>query len=365
MSRIEWTDRTWNPVVGCSPVSPGCAGCYAAGVAHRGLTDAHRGLTIHTPGHGIAWTGEVRCLSGRLDQSLGWRQPQRIFVGSMTDLFHPAVPNGFLAEIFARILLTPQHTYQVLTKRPARLAGLLADPKLGLEVGHIASDLIGDGTLGIDPAAYFDAQRRIDAGGPLLLNLWAGTSIESERFGWRAEHLRAADGPAVRFLSLEPLLGPLPTLPAYLACGCGYDRGDHGHGRPGCDTYRGIDWVIAGGESGPRARPMHPDWVRWIRHCCDRAGVAFFFKQWGEWLPVDLLADDDSDDAEADNAWLRSIVARGGGHQRVGWVNPSGVFSRRDPHDSAAEAVARIGRRWAGRDLDGRTHDAFPDEVGR
>lgn len=225
MSKIEWTEKTWNPIVGCSAASPGCDNCYAAGVASRGLSDAHRGLAVRGE-----WTGEIRLFPERLTAPMAWKKPQRVFVCSMSDLFHPDVPGSFIESVFDTMLQT-DHTYQVLTKRPQRMAAWVTEflsPALTTKV---------------------------------LENIWLGTSIESDRYTWRANHLR--DTPAeVRFLSLEPLIGPLPSL-----------------------DLTGIDWVIVGGESGPHSRPVDPNWVRDIRDQCIDAGVAFFFKQWGGRAP--------------------------------------------------------------------------------
>lgn len=226
---IEWTEETWNPTVGCSRVSPGCDGCYAISVAHRAMQPAHEGLTIKRPGERTDWTGVVRCLPERLEVPLRRRRPTMFFVDSMSDLFHPDVPDEFLLKVWGKLAVTPRHTYQILTKRPQRMADFM----------RAAVERWGDGSLTI------------------LRHVWLGTSIESDRYAFRADHLRATPA-AVRFLSLEPLLGPLPSL-----------------------DLTGIDWVIVGGESGPGARPMHPDWVRDIRDRCVAAGVPFFFKQWG------------------------------------------------------------------------------------
>jgi protein gp37 len=256
MTKIEWADKTWNVTVGCSRVSPGCDRCYAISQAHRAMQPAHRGLTVHTE-DGTDWTGEVRCLPERLDVPLKVRKPTRWFVDSMSDLFHPDVSNYFIAEVFARTLVTPQHAYLVLTKRPHRMAGLLNDPKFDGEVGYLVDDWIDDRKPGIDPMPHLDAEARVDAGRALYPNVWLGTSIESDRYSWRAEGVRETPA-AVRWLSLEPLLGPLPSL----------DLTD-------------IDWVVTGGESGPGARPCDPDWVRDIRDRCIDAGTAYFHKQWG------------------------------------------------------------------------------------
>lgn len=297
---IEWTrnadgtrGETWNPTLGCSRVSPGCDGCYAIGVAHRAMQPAHEGLTIKRPGERTDWTGEVRCLPERLDVPLRRRKPTTFFVDSMSDLFHPKVPVEFIAAVWRTMDRAEQHTFQVLTKRPQGMALVLN-----------AKDL--DWAFAAEVANPWP-----------LDNVWLGTSIESDRYFWRADHLRATPA-AVRFLSLEPLLGPLPSL-----------------------DLTGIDWVIVGGESGPGARPMHPDWVRDIRDRCVAAGVPFFFKQWGHWGR--------REDCPA--TWKTGI-----------WLYPdgstsTGVLSTGRPHGAA---MFPLGKKVAGRHLDGRTWDEMP-----
>jgi protein gp37 len=256
MSAIEWTDETWNPTVGCSRVSPGCDHCYAIGVAHRAMQPAHEGLTIKRKGEPTDWTGEVRMLPDRLDVPLRWRKPRRVFVDSMSDLFHPEVlgamhqpanqtwPVPFLAEVFAVMASTPRHTYQVLTKRPQLMSAVLNEPRFRMDVN---ARLLGRG-MPVMPGGFES---------PWPRNIWLGTSIESDRYAWRADHLRATPA-AVRFLSLEPLLGPLPSL-----------------------DLTGIDWVIVGGESGPGARPLDLGWVRDLIAQGHDAGAAVFVKQLG------------------------------------------------------------------------------------
>jgi protein gp37 len=240
VTSIEWTDETWNPTVGCDRVSPGCDHCYAMNVAHRGLTEAHRGLTVNGP-NGVDWNGVVRPLPGRLEVPFRWRRPRRIFVDSMSDLFHPAVPERFIGDVWNTMGLTPQHTYQILTKRPPRMAQVLQGwERQGWTWRR--SDMVWCGPIA----------------GPLP-NVWLGTSIESSRYAFRADHLRATPA-AVRFLSIEPMLDDCADV-----------------------DVRGIDWVIVGGESGRGARPMHPDWVRGIRYRCGEEGIPFLFKQWGAW----------------------------------------------------------------------------------
>lgn len=210
---IEWTDATWNPVTGCTEVSPGCDNCYARTFAER-----WRGI----PGHPYEQGFDVRLWPERLDQPRRWTRPRNIFVNSMSDLFHPDVSDDYVVAVFESMRAAPQHRFQVLTKRPGRMAAVLRRV-LSLPLPHV----------------------------------WLGTSVESAHYLWRADKLRETPA-AVRFLSLEPLLGPLPGL----------DLTD-------------IDWVIVGGESGHHARPMDLDWARDIRDQCAEASVAFFFKQTG------------------------------------------------------------------------------------
>ena len=209
-STIEWTEATWNPVTGCTKVSPGCAHCYAETFAER-----FRGV----PGHPYQRGFDLQLRPERLEQPLAWRQPRMIFVNSMSDLFHEDVPEDYIRDVFKVMRRAHRHTFQVLTKRSERLEELA--PKL-----------------------------------PWPRNVWMGVSVENQRWTPRTDALRTVKA-KVRFLSCEPLLGPLKL------------------------DLRGIHWVIVGGESGPHARRMNPDWVRDIRRQCAAADVAFFFKQWG------------------------------------------------------------------------------------
>jgi protein gp37 len=210
-SKIEWTEATWNPVTGCRKVSPGCAHCYAETFAER-----WRGVRGHPYEQGF----DLKLWPERLEIPLRWRRPRMIFVNSMSDLFHEDIPEGFIADVFDVMHRADWHVFQILTKRHDRLADL----------------------------------------GPSLEwppNVWMGVSIENRRFVHRADALRAVPA-AVRFISAEPLLGPLDGL-----------------------DLTGIDWLIAGGESGPRHRVMRADWPRNLRDLCREEGVAYFFKQWG------------------------------------------------------------------------------------
>ncbi len=224
LSAIEWTEATWNPVAGCGVGSPGCTNCYAMRMAARLEAmgqEKYRGTTRKS-GRRHVWTGRVNLHRASLDAPLGWKTPRRIFVNSMSDLFHRDVPGGYIRDVWRVMEQAHWHTYQILTKRPERMARVLS-------------------------AGNF----------PRLPNVWLGASIEDARRLPRLEDLRAAPA-AIRFVSFEPLLGPLPDA-----------------------DLSGISWAIVGGESGPRARPVDKSWVEDIRKNCERQGVAFFFKQWG------------------------------------------------------------------------------------
>lgn len=224
---IEWTEATWNPVTGCSKVSPGCTHCYAEALSLRFGRSAGPWTRANA-------AENVRLHHDRLEQPLRWRRPRLVFVNSMSDLFHERVPAEFIDKIVAAMYAAPQHTYQILTKRPER-----------------ARDLLGCGQVRCLPE-----------------NAWLGVSIESSRYTGRADVLRKTPA-RIRFISAEPLLGSL------------FESGP----RRAPLKLGGIDWVIAGGESGPRARPMDASWVRELRDACRREGVSFFFKQWGGRTP--------------------------------------------------------------------------------
>lgn len=325
-SKIEWTEATWNPVVGCAHVSPGCENCYAARETSGRLAhlDAYAGLA-----HGGRFTGEVRLLPDRLDQPLRWSKPRRVFVNSMSDLFHKDIPSDFVAEVFAVMALSPRHQFQVLTKRPQLMARLLTNDAW--------LDEADTARLRRDPLSSW----AVDWPKP---NIWLGTSIESDQYAFRADHLR--DTPAaIRWLSCEPLLGPLPSL-----------------------DLTGIDWVVVGGESGPNARPMHPDWARDIRDRCADAEVPFFFKQWGEHVPA-VIEDDDM--FAGGRAYNDPSGCRHAASVRIKADRPfqPAHWEPMRPGDRTVggtvvldeQTVAiKVGKRRAGRELDGRTWDEYP-----
>lgn len=250
-SRIEWTEATWNCVTGCSKISAGCDHCYAETFAER-----WRGV----PGHHFENGFDVTLRPERLDQPLRWKRPRRIFVNSMSDLFHEAVPDSYIAEVFGVMAQTPQHTYQLLTKRHGRMRSLLLNQP--------------------------SFQRRFCFRWPLP-NLWIGISAEDQK--WADIRIPALlDTPAaVRFVSAEPLLGPITLKLDWLAQRCCPICGEFADVEGSCGPLHdamlenpgGIGWVIAGGESGPGARPMRAEWARSLQDQCAAAGVPFFFKQ--------------------------------------------------------------------------------------
>ena len=297
---ITWTDATWNPVTGCTPVSAGCDHCYA----HR-LAERFRGVN----GHPFARGFDVTIRPTRLDQPTRWHRPRRIFVNSMGDLFHPSVSDEFIAQVFAVMTTTPQHTYQLLTKRPERMCELVGG------ADNSAHRLV---KAAIDPE---DALALYEARWPLP-NLWLGVSVENqEQADLRIPHL--LDTPAaVHWISAEPLLGPIDL-----------DRADRFALLDG-----GLDWIVAGGETGPHARPTHPTWVRGLRNQAADANIPFLFKQWGEWRPG-------GDPARPVSAILPT-----------GQIDPTGY----GPLLPDAVPMTRVGRQAAGRTLDDRLWDQYP-----
>ncbi|MGW4400662.1 DUF5131 family protein [Amycolatopsis nivea] len=261
-TRIEWTDATWNPVTGCTEVSEGCNHCYAKTFAER-----WRGSV----GHYFASGFDVRLRRDKLALPLHWQRPRRIFVNSMSDLFHKDVPDSYIASVFAMMAACPQHTFQLLTKRPGRMRALLGDD------GFAARAM--DESLVIKPIAM-GAKPHGDIWP--LPHVWVGVSVENQR--WADIRIPTLLGTcaAVRWVSAEPLLGPV-DLSTWLGDGFGPDGAPLG-------WRSALDWVVAGGESGHGARPMHPDWVRSLRDQCARTRVPFLFKQWGAWAPESVCA---------------------------------------------------------------------------
>ena len=352
---IEWTDKTWNPLAGCTRVSEGCRNCYAERMAKRLQAMGTRGYegTIDANGR---WTGKVNLIPDALAAPLHWRQPCMIFVNSMSDLFHEAVPFELVDQVFAVMALCPQHTFQVLTKRPERMADYLSEMATNQVVkwGKFAGTKVPDRPAAIQRviAARNAMLTRMGKGYDMSLpawpppNCWLGTSIENQATAdERIPHLLRVPA-AVRFLSCEPLLGAvnleqLPDHKGNRSWSCLSNVGEHPtHWQRSGGT---INWVIVGGESGPGARPMHPVWARSIRDQCAAAGVPFFFKQWGEWVPDASLEEPPNNVDYGEfhdvrpSSWVESCMCSEG-------------------HAS----MLRVGKKAAGRLLDGRTWAEMP-----
>jgi len=369
-THIEWTDATWNPITGCSVISPGCTNCYAMRLAGTRLQHhwSRKGLTVDSKA-GPVWNGQVRLNADWLDQPLRWKRPRRIFVCAHGDLFHESVPDDWIDKVFAVMALSPHHTFQVLTKRPERVRAYLRSDGQQYRVDHELDEMVANG--------WTAHKRRLDyePAWPLP-NVHLGVSVEDQPRADERIPILLDTPAAVRWVSAEPLLGPLdlrsikaPRSPDEPADELEIDRRfdaleigdfywfDGENGQPGdCSDgpYREhrIDWVVAGGESGQGARPMHPQWVRAIRDDCaagsihgDPAPVPFLFKQWGEFVPT--LTADNGD---------RLVCLEDG--------VPSPAFDDDERHPittAHGREFWRVGKRAAGRTLDGVTHDAYPE----
>ncbi len=340
---IEWAEKVWNPTTGCDRVSPGCDHCYALTMAKRlkamGSAKYQRDGDDRTSGPGFGVTEHP----DELTAPLGWRTGRRVFVNSMSDLFHDNVSTAFLARVFAVMAATPRHTYQVLTKRHSRMRSLLSSDPFRRLVKDAHSAMQLGGVLPYRPLVINEWP---------LPNVWLGVSVESQQ--WADIRIPALlDTPAaVRWLSCEPLLGPVRLAaewlaPKVIACwtpGHQPDAKDtaalatitraatrHFARENGKPAQGFVDWVVVGGESGPGARPMHPAWARSLRDQCTAAAVPFLFKQWGNWRPL-MLGDYDG-------------------------ATPIRQTHRFDDD----ETVVRVGKGKAGRVLDGRTWDEYPE----
>jgi protein gp37 len=352
---IEWTDATWTPVTGCEQITPGCAHCYAKSEHDRRHAAYLAGKKM-APQYAVPFE-KVQLQPQRLTEPLSWQKPRRIFVCSGADLFHDDVPFEYIAQVFAVMSLAERHTFQVLTKRPARMLAFFKwvdDEGARLRDSHIHGSWDGTNvvTLHACEADLGDRFNRAlsavaDDFPPAwpLRNVWVGVSVENQRFADVRIPLLLKTPAALRFLSCEPLLEALDirayvtTLAGVLCCPrCGF-RTNRFSRCPNDDAELtrdiAVDWVIVGGESGSskeRIRPMHPDWARSLRDQCVAAGVPFLFKQWGTFTyrppnaEAIVLSDDPSDTTSA---------------------RSNGYF-------------ARVGKKRAGRELDGRTWDEFP-----
>ncbi len=373
MSKIEWTQQTWNPIVGCSIVSPGCTNCYAMKMAARiermsPQLDHYKGLTKPSKA-GPVWTGKValapeKTLLGPLKR----RRPTMYFVNSMSDLFHEDVPDAWIDRVFAVMALCPQHTFQCLTKRAARMRTFvtnlhkavtvmqerfraspqeIANIEQAQRIAHARGERDNDLVMEFPDFAGSFAHPSFDHSAWPLSNVWLGVSCERQQeWDERTYHLSHTPA-AVRFVSYEPALGPIngkvqtwPCRAAGTNCCGGNSVGEPLRGiayceRAGADPIGKIDWVICGGESGRDARPMHPDWARSIRDQCTAAGVAFFFKQHGESI----------------------------GHSCVTWDHQGAHTSQtfgKPSFEAHGERFWRVGKKAAGRLLDGHEWNEMP-----
>lgn len=385
-SAIEWTDATWNPITGCTLVSEGCRHCYAAQLAATRLKNhpSRQGLARLNAAGEAKFTGEVRFNEQWLADPLRWKRPRMIFVCAHGDLFHEDVPDEWIDRVFAVIALAPQHTFQVLTKRTKRMRRYFAHDGGFGRWGYIeacAREIIsrrsGRIAQGLTLAHF---------GGSNLPNVWLGTSIEDQATA-DARIPDLLDTPAaLRFVSAEPLLGPVDLThiqdgvdddfsdcgghpdPHYPIDSVGWGRTDAltGYYWSTTQTPDGvvdraneqvviyqptIDWVICGGESGPHARPMHPDWARSLRDQCVAAGVPFFFKQWGEWVSI-------LDREQNDPDWRLDYGQRYADTQKTQrWLNLNGGSGF---HGERFHVMGRVGKKFSGNVLDGKIWNQMP-----
>lgn len=419
-TNIEWTDATWNPIRGCSRVSEGCRNCYAEKVAYRfsGTAKPYEGLVrINSKGERVPeWNGHVEFVEKHLLDPLKWapvrwkeyvendalnqfsakERPRRIFVNSMSDLFHENVPDEWIDRIFAVMALCPQHVFQVLTKRPERMLAYLSASGVRRAIALQANIFMRSNKR----AANSDALAHVFLWGNLehaevgeyanylagiadrcwpLPNVWLGVSVENQKAADKRIPLLLQTPAAVRFISAEPLLGPVnlnrievidaidrsdpdePVADGYCIDAANGEAFDDENGelstKPDGEVpmERGLDWVIVGGESGPGARPMHPDWARSLRDQCQAADVPFFFKQWGAWAPTGPI-----------HTLQLSVCAEDGWYGQCTHAALEAHYGEAHRGQAACppfQAVYRVGKHAAGAMLDGREWREFPPEV--
>lgn len=267
-TKIQWTDRVWNPVRGCSLVSAGCANCYAIKQAHRfsGPGMPYEGLTELGP-QGPRWNGTIRLVREALEEPLHWKTPRRVFVNSMSDLFHEDVPDNFIIQVFFAMAVTPRHTYQILTKRPERMRAVCSGENMLLALATALTQF----TVMI-PGYSLSIRHNGDGidGGVILPNVWLGVSVEDQATADERIPILLRTPAAVRFISAEPLLGPIDL-----------DQNCYLPYRGNVLSYSGLDWVILGGELGSDARPSDLAWIRSIKAQCQAAKVPVFVNQLG------------------------------------------------------------------------------------
>ncbi|WP_020621109.1 DUF5131 family protein [Paenibacillus daejeonensis] len=335
-TKIQWTEATWNPLRGCSKVSAGCRNCYAESVANRfsGPGQPYEG-TIEDG----RWSGQVRLVPEVLDQPLRWQRPRLIFVNSMSDLFHEDVPFDYIDQVFAVMALASRHTFQILTKRPDRMLEYMTKSYLphGIDkLVDIAPWMEQHGWISPEDAANIAPPGSTLPKWPEwpLPNVWLGVSVEDQATADERIPLLLQTPAAVRWLSCEPLLGSV-DLSSIEYNGEAVNVLSGSYNNRFIKTFllpsQRINWVVVGGESGPHARPMHLDWAREIRDQCIVAEVPFYFKQWGEWVQIHPLR-----------------------------CNEPGIKGKEWYNFDPDTAVCRIGKKAAGRLLDGREWNEMP-----
>lgn len=412
-STIEWTDATWNFLVGCDKVSNGCKNCYAIRTAWKMMHNPNAkiatkfaGTAKKNEGGALNWTGKLGIFEDVLELPLKQKKPTRYFVNSLSDLFHDDVPFELIAKAFTVMALCPQHTFQILTKRPQRMLEYFKQYENGLsdkteemyEFMHLISwDAAGGGWPEHLKAAGWswdvthgehdtDYQVMFEHEGPLP-NVWLGTSVEDQESADKRIPLLLQCPAAVRFLSCEPLLGRIqlpidwltlgidicPECAGTMAIAVGSGEEYEGMECQNCDSFTektgGIHWVIVGGESGKDGRPMHPQWARSLRDQCQGAGVAFFFKQWGEFLPFEATAQPPfyaraDNGEEYDGHELNFVDAESGqtgSYQGHPWYDINATMmlnlESAEVHDCS---FLRVGKFRMGRLLDGREWNDMP-----
>lgn len=352
---IQWTDETWNPVTGCDKVSPGCDHCYI-----------ERSIPFRMEGRKFDENGKmgVRVHLDRLDKPLRWRKPRRVFVNSLSDLFHPDLTDEFIARVFAAMAFGKQHTFQILTKRPQRMAKLLNNDAFKELVWSAMEAVVEDTDSALTRQERWNFHKRVGAWlAPTewpLSNVWLGTSVESQQYAdMRIKHLLATPA-AKRFLSMEPLLGPVSltrwTPPRDPLLDLLDSEAAMSPSLPSPPPL--IDWVIVGGESGPGARPMHVNWARSVRDQCVEAKVPFFFKQWGEWTHWPYRDSEGQWRGEYSTEEPWHLISKEG---EVGPI-PFGGWGRETYASMGWEPMGMVGKKKAGRELDEVLWDEFPDE---
>jgi protein gp37 len=352
VTSIEWTDATWNVVNGCSVISPGCKRCYAMRLAGTRLRHSpSRAGLIEQSAAGPVWNGTTNFLYDKLDEPLSWQRPRMIFANAHGDLFHETVDVHNIALFYGHAIAAVHlrgHIIQILTKRGDRARAVLNDPAFWEEANAVASAIVMDR---VDPL-----NRRSDDARATLRDydpenpppgIWLGVSAENQHWLMqRAPHLVETPA-AVRFLSYEPALRGIDIEPFVLPVRQ-WSTAWHNNYPFQVPKHR-LDWVICGGESGPGARPMHPDWARAVRDQCAEGGVPFFFKQWGEWAPGECATKPQTRTEQVadlvDDRWHFSSLT----------VRVSQELHRDDEPD-----VWRFGKKAAGRWLDGVLHDGMP-----